>query len=76
MLCSLQSNWRVSNPWAIVKCKVKLQGVSHQLGLGVLPENKYFHYILEIYEFHIYWYIFRHQGCQLFIDPIGVQQGV
>ncbi len=46
----------------------KLQGVSHHLGLGVKPEKK-FHYIFDIYGFHIYWYVLRVQGCQLFIDP-------
>jgi hypothetical protein len=56
--------------------RANIQGVSHQMGLGVWPEKNYFRYILDIYGFHIYWYIFKVQGCQLFIDPIGVKQGV
>jgi hypothetical protein len=31
--------------------------------------KKYFNYILDSYEYHIYWYVFRVQGYQLFIDP-------
>jgi hypothetical protein len=35
----------------------------------VFSLKKYFHHILDIYRYHIYWYVFRVQGCQLCIDP-------
>jgi hypothetical protein len=56
------------NPCSIIVLPVSYR-VFHTNCGWVSSLKKYFHNILDIYGYHICWYVFIFQGCQLFIEP-------